>query len=399
VGDDGSLDWPSARQLGYDKTVTQTSTHTEQRASELAPPAPALSAPESDWPVVVEVTRGREIESVHRGAIVVMTGDGDLVATLGRGSSRVFYRSAAKVFQAIPLIELGAAERYRLTPVELAVIIGSHSGEAIHREVVRSILAKADLAVEALQCGTHMPFDEGTAKALRAAGAHPDLLHNNCSGKHAGMLVLARHLGAPIETYLDPTHPIQQMILARLAQFAAVREEEVGVAVDGCSAPVFAVPLQAMARSYGNLVAPTADLPERTREAARQVVAAMVEAPEMVGGTRLRLDTDLMRALPGQIVSKVGAEGVQLLGLLPCPRYPRGLGIAIKIEDGDIRRARDPVVLETLRQLGLFESGIPDSLAAYAYAQVINHRRLQVGEVRPAFALSFGARGSSREAR
>ncbi len=349
--------------------------------------------------MVVEVTRGGEVESAHRGAIVVISGDGEAVASLGRVSSRVFYRSAAKPFQAIPLIESGAADRYRLTPVELAVIIGSHSGEAIHREVVGSILVKTALPVELLQCGTHMPFDEGTAKALRAAGERPDLLHNNCSGKHAGMLALARHVGAPAETYLDPTHPIQRMILARLAQFAGVREEEVGIAVDGCSAPVFAVSLQAMARSYARLVAPPDDLSEGSREAARRVVAAMLEAPEMVGGTRQRLDTDLMRALPGQIVSKVGAEGVQLLGLLPCPRYPRGLGIAIKIEDGDTRRARDPVVLETLRQLGLFESGIPDSLAAYARSQVTNHRKLPVGEVRPAFDLCFHGRPSSREGR
>lgn len=349
--------------------------------------------------MVVEVTRGGEVESAHRGAIAVLSGEGEVEASLGRISSRVFYRSAAKPFQAIPLIESGAADRYRLTPVELAVIIGSHSGEAIHREAVRSILAKADLSVEQLQCGPHMPFDEATTKALRAAGERPDLLHNNCSGKHAGMLVLACHVGAPTETYLDPTHPIQRMILAHLAQFAGVREEEVGIAVDGCSAPVFAVPLEAMARSYARLVAPPDDLPESSREAARRVVAAMIEAPEMVGGTRQRLDTDLMRALPGQIVSKVGAEGVQLLGLLPCARYPRGLGIAIKVEDGDTRRARDPVVLETLRQLGLFESGIPDSLAGYARSQVTNHRRLPVGEVRPAFALTFGADPSSREGR
>ena len=372
--------------------MTQIRFHSELHASGLGP---------SDAPVVIEVTRGTEVESVHRGSIAVVTGDGGPVASLGKVTTRIFYRSAAKPFQAIPLIESGAADRYRLTPVELAVIIGSHSGEAIHREVVRSILAKAELPVDALQCGVHMPFDEGTTKALRAAGERPDLLHNNCSGKHAGMLALARQMGAPTETYLDPTHPVQRMILTYVAQFAGVREEEVGIAVDGCSAPVFAVPLEAMARSYARLVAPPDDLPERSQEAARRVVAAMVEAPEMVGGTRQRLDTDLMRALPGQIVSKVGAEGVQLLGLLPCPRYPRGLGIAIKIEDGDTRRARDPVVLETLRQLGLFESGLPDSLTGYARSQVTNHRRLPVGEVRPAFALSFPlsfhGRLSSRE--
>ncbi|MFN6202857.1 MAG: asparaginase, partial [Acidobacteriota bacterium] len=164
---------------------------------------------------------------------------------------------------------------------------------------------------------------------------------------------------------------------------------QIVVAVDGCSAPVFGVSLRAMALSYARLVDPAGSTPRR--QAARRILAAMLEFPEMVGGTRHRLDTDLMRALPGRIVSKVGAEGVQLIGVLPTAAYPRGLGVAIKIEDGDIRRARDPVVIEVLRQLGVLDEEALSPLQDYRQATLRNHRHLAVGEVRTAFNLFGGS--------
>lgn len=338
----------------------------------------------SQPPVLIEITRGKMVESLHRGWIAVVEPGGEVLACQGEIETRTYYRSAAKPFQAIPLVTSGAAERYQLSTAELAVITGSHSGESIHLDAVGSILGKIGLSETALQCGAHMPFDDATAKQLRAEGRHAGILHNNCSGKHAGMLALALFRGAPIESYLDPEHPIQREILAEVARFSGTPAEEIVIAVDGCSAPVFGLSLKAMARSYATLVGP-AELDSVRAAAARRIVAAMIGHPEMVGGTRHRLDTDLMRALPGRIVSKVGAEGVQLLGVLPCPRYPSGLGIAIKIEDGDIRRARDPVVIETLSQLGLLDPAQRQQLAGYAPAKVHNHRRLEVGEVRPAF--------------
>jgi L-asparaginase II len=345
-------------------------------------------------PALIEVTRGALVESRHRGFIAVANAEGELIASLGDVKVTAFYRSAAKLFQAVPLITSGAADHFGFTPRELAAIIGSHSGEDAHREAVAAILTKIGLDETALQCGTHMPFDEATAQKLRVEGKQPTILHNNCSGKHAGMLALARFLGAPIEHYLHSGHPAQRQIRAALAHFACVPADEIIVAVDGCSAPVFAVTVEAMARSYARLVGwEHSDLEENLRAAARRVVESMIEYPEMIGGTRGRLDTDLMRVARGRMISKVGAEGVHLLGVLPEARYPSGLGIAIKVEDGDTRRARDPVVIETLRQLGLLGKEQCAQLAGYARAAVRNHQRLEVGEVRPCFRLSVNGAG------
>ena len=335
---------------------------------------------------LIEVTRGAFVESRHRGHIVAVDPSGHVVAQLGNLKTVAPYRSAAKPFQAIPLITSGAADYFGFTAQQLAVINGSHSGEAEHVAVVQSILDKIGLPSDALQCGAHMPFDDVTAKQLRASGQAPHVLHNNCSGKHAGMLALATYLRHPIENYLDPEHPIQRMMRVTLARFADTAYDNIGIAVDGCSAPVFITSIKAMARSYAQLVSGQAE-DQTMNEAAARVVNSFIEHPEMIGGTRNRLDTDLMRAARGQIISKVGAEGVQLLGVLPCERYPHGLGIAIKVEDGDIKRARDPIVIETLRQLGLLDAAQLTQLAPYAQATIYNHRKLAVGEVRTCFKL------------
>ncbi len=339
-------------------------------------------------PVLIEVTRGSMIESRHRGYIAVVDGAGDIVANLGDIGTLAWFRSAAKPFQTIPIITSGAAARYGFTPLELALITGSHSGENIHVEAVVSILNKISLDESALKCGAHMPFDDASAKKLREDNRQPRPLHNNCSGKHAGMLAFARHIGEPLENYIDPDHPIQRIIRSTVARFADTPDEKINIAVDGCSAPVFGLSVEAMARSYARLAGARDSLVESDLFiAAESVVNAMIEYPEMIGGTRDRLDTDLMRAANGRIISKVGAEGVQLLGVKPNQRYPKGLGIAIKIEDGDIRRARDPVVIETLRQLGLLSDDQIGVLARYARAPVLNHRQVEVGAVRTCFTI------------
>jgi L-asparaginase II len=339
-------------------------------------------------PVLIEVTRGELVESGHRGWIVAIDADGRTVASAGDTESRAWFRSAAKPFQTIPIIASGASDRFSFTQRELAVITGSHSGESIHLDAVYSILNKIGLDESALLCGAHLPFDEAAANQLRAESRQPRALHNNCSGKHAGMLAFARHIGEPVENYIDPNHPIQLQIRVLLARFADVPVDDIAIAIDGCSAPVFGLSLEAMARSYAQLAGHEhTDIEAPLASAAYRVVLAMIECPEMVGGSRNRLDTDLMLAAKGRIISKVGAEGVQLLGVRPCTRYPKGLGIAIKIEDGDIRRARDPVVIETLRQLGLLNGGQLSALSRYARSTVFNHRRIEVGEVRPCFTL------------
>jgi len=337
---------------------------------------------------LVEVTRGSLVESRHRGFIAVVDAAGAIVASLGDIGTPVWFRSAAKPFQAIPIIASGAATRYGFTPRELAVIAGSHSGENAHLETVLSILNKIALDESALKCGAHLPFDEASAKRLRGENREPSALHNSCSGKHAGMLAFAKHIGEPVENYLDPDHPIQRRIRSTLARFADAPVDEIKIAVDGCSAPVFGLSVEAMARSYARLAgARRAGVEPEMAAAADAIFSAMIEYPEMVGGTRDRLDTDLMLAAKGEIISKVGAEGAQLLGVKPNERYPKGLGIAIKIEDGDIRRARDPVVIETLRQLGLLDDAQLAALASYARSTIFNHRKIEVGEVRTCFKL------------
>ena len=354
------------------------------QTSILDPRASTLQAP----PVLVEVTRGSLIESSHRGFIAVVDASGAVVASLGDISAPAWLRSAGKPFQTIPVITSGAAARYGFTSRELAVIAGSHSGESAHLETVLSILNKIGLDESALKCGAHMPFDEASAKRLRAENREPGALHNNCSGKHSGMLAFAKHAGEPLENYLDPDHPIQRRIRSTLARFADIHVDEIDIAVDGCSAPVFGLSVEAMARSYARLAAAgPAGIEPELAAAADCVVSAMIEHPEMVGGTRGRLDTDLMLAAKGGIISKVGAEGVQLLGVKPNERYPKGLGVAIKIEDGDIRRARDPVAIETLRQLGLLDDSQLAALARYARSTIFNYRKIEVGEVRTCFKL------------
>jgi L-asparaginase II len=344
------------------------------------------SAPQSV--PLIEVTRGAMTESRHRGFIAVADAHGEVIASLGEISARTWYRSAAKPFQAIPLITSGAADHFKFTQRELAVTIASHSGEAVHLAAVSSILSKIGLDESALLCGAHTPFDPTAAAKLQREGRTPTALHNNCSGKHAGMLALAKFLNEPVADYINPAHAIQQQIRVALAMFADTPVDEISLAIDGCSAPVFGLSVAAMARSYAQLVAiEQTEIPERFHSAARRVVNAMREFPEMIGGTVDSLDTDLMRVARGRLISKVGAEGVQLLGVLPCAEYPRGLGVAIKIEDGDARRARDPVVIETLRQLGLLDQAQLARLERYAHSIVRNHRQLEVGAVRACFKL------------
>ncbi len=337
---------------------------------------------------LVEVTRGSMVESVHRGYIAAIDANGTIIASLGKMETMTWYRSAAKPFQTIPLVASGAADNYKLSQSELAVINGSHSGEKNHLEAVASILRKAGLTESDLLCGSHMPFDDESAKRLRAEGQSPQILHNNCSGKHSGMLAFAKFIGQPTDNYIDPQHPVQKQILDVVSRFADVPVEDVAIAVDGCSAPVFGVSIEAMARSYARLVGVRhTTIEPKLASAAERVVNSMLEFPEMVGGSRNRLDTDLMRATRGRVISKVGAEGVQLLGIMPCERYPAGLGVAIKIEDGDIRRARDPVVIETLRQLGLLDGNQLAQLSNYTRSTVFNHRKIEVGEIRTCFKL------------
>jgi L-asparaginase II len=342
---------------------------------------------------LVEVRRGSITESRHRGHIAAVDADGQIVAYIGAPETLTYLRSSAKPHQAISLVSSGAAARFRLTDQELAVACASHNGEPIHTETVAGMLSKIGLDPSALKCGTHEPFSAEVARALRERGEMPNVLQNNCSGKHTGMLALAAHLGAPTETYDQPDNPAQLLIGRIIAQFSGVPLEDIAVGIDGCGVPVFGITVRAMALMYARLVAPLEEWDRETREACRRVTGAMMKHPEMVGGTRDRLDTEMMRATDGRLISKVGAEGVYTVGVLPSDRFPRGLGLALKIEDGEDRRARPTVVIEALRQLGVLEGAALNAVKPYASFPVRNNRGDTVGEVRSSFKLKINDSG------
>lgn len=335
--------------------------------------------------VLVEVTRGGVVESRHHGFIVAVDGAGANVAQVGDAEMVTFLRSSAKPFQALPLIVSGAADRFGFNNQEIAIACGSHSGEQFHVETARVMLEKIGLSKDKLKCGLHEPFDRETAREMKRRGEKPDVLQNNCSGKHTAMLALALHTNADIEAYDAIDNPIQQLIKSYVARFANLDVSEIQVAVDGCGVPVFGMSLRNMARMYAHLVCVPREFDDELKHAAHRVVSAMRDYPEMIGGTRDRIDTEIMRV--GQVISKVGAEGVYTAGVLPCERYPKGLGVAIKIEDGDDKRARALAVIEVLRALGVTdESGI-NSLRSQAKYEVLNNRREKVGEIAAVFKL------------
>ena len=337
---------------------------------------------------LVEVTRGGITESRHRGHVVAVEPDGAIAAYLGAPETVTYLRSSAKPHQAIPLVASGAADRFGFTEKEIALACASHSGEPIHTEVAASMLRKIGLGPEALKCGVHEPFSPEVTRELREKGEEPNVLQNNCSGKHAGMLTLALHLGAPTETYDEPTNPVQLAIGKTVSRFCGIAIEDIAVGTDGCGVPVFGITVKAMALMYARLVATPMEFDEKTRNATARIVSAMTTYPELIGGTADRLDTEIMRAAPGRLVSKVGAEGVYTVGILPCKDWPRGLGLALKIEDGDDHRARPTVVIESLRQLGILADESLEAVARYAFFPVRNRRGDVVGEVTPEFKLN-----------
>src|SRR5437870_4008895 len=205
---------------------------------------------------LVQVTRGAIIESRHRGHVVAVDGDGRIVAYLGAPETVTYLRSSAKPHQAIPLIASGAADRFGFTEKEIALASASHSGEPIHTEVAASMLKKIGLDPRALKCGTHEPFSPEVSRQLREKGEEPNVLQNNCSGKHAGMLALALHLGAAIETYDQPNSPVQLEIGRTISQFSGVPLEDIAVGVYGCGVPVCGVTVKAMALMDARLGSP-----------------------------------------------------------------------------------------------------------------------------------------------
>ena len=338
---------------------------------------------------LVEVSRGSIVESRHRGHLIAVDGQGKTVAALGAPETVTYIRSSGKPFQALPLLASGAADHFGFTEKEIAIACGSHSGEPEHVATVQSMLSKIGMDEDALKCGAHVPFSPDEARQLVENHQQPSVLQNNCSGKHAGMLAFALHLGAPAETYDQPANPVQQQILNAVSTFSDVPVEDLAIGTDGCGAPIFGLPVHAMALMYARLIKPPDKFAPAIKNACQRLVNAMISFPEMVGGKNGRLDTELIRAGRGRLISKIGAEGVYTVGALPCDQWPDGLGFALKIEDGDDHRARPPAVIEALRQLDLLSAEDLTALADYSPTPIRNRRGDHVGEARAAFTLEI----------
>ena len=321
-------------------------------------------------PVLVEVTRGNRVESIHRGAIAVCDADGRIRLAVGDIGADAYPRSSLKPIQALPLIESGAAERYSLGNEEIALACASHSGEPQHTTRVAAWQAKIGCSVSDLACGAHRPMHEVTANEMVARGEKWTPVHNNCSGKHTGFMTVARMLGAPVAGYEQPGHAVQRLVERTFSEMSGV-PGPLPYGIDGCTVPNFAVPLRALALAMARIADP-AQLAPRRADACRRIVSAMTAHPELVAGTG-RACTRLMQQSPA-IAVKTGAEGV-FVAILPA----LGLGVALKVEDG-AGRAAETAIAALLIGLG----ALPDEAAAQslAHAPVLDTRGRSVGERR-----------------
>jgi L-asparaginase II len=325
----------------------------------------------------VHVLRGGLLESRHCVHLAAIRPDGTLLASLGEANFSSFLRSSAKAFQAIPLVQI--MNKFKLEPQHLAVAMASHAGEDAHVNAVADFQARAGIDPNWLVCGIHWPFDDVARAALRAKGERPSVLHNNCSGKHTGMLAACIARGWPTTGYANADHPLQLEIVAHLKKLMNLETLETGV--DGCSVPCFRMPLSNAALGMAKLAAPDQNL-EYT-EIFETEFAAMRAHPNLIAGTGL-IDTLLMTHVPN-LASKIGAESYMLVAVKDSQHGP--FGIAMKIEDGN-ERARDVAMLEVLAQLGLLERH-DANFSSLSEPILRNHTGLEVGQIRPAFELQF----------
>ncbi|MGE5701595.1 MAG: asparaginase [Clostridia bacterium] len=329
---------------------------------------------------LVVVKRGNHIESTHKGSIAVVDWQGNLLYGAGDITRMTFTRSALKPVQAIPVIQSGAADRFLMNDKEIAILCGSHNGEEQHTQVVNSMLFRIGLAEDNLQCGAHPPYSQESYLELVKKQIEPSQIHNNCSGKHTGMLALALHLESDISTYHKMEHPVQRKVLEALLELAELTEEQVISGIDGCGVPNFGLPLNKMAQVFAKLANPEHLHPQSLKQAIKRITHAMQQYPEMVSGTN-EFCTEVMKVCKSKLIAKAGAEGVYCLGLLD-----KGIGIAIKAEDGNLRSAY-PAAVEVLKQLGELTPQELEALESFHTPVIKNRKGEHVGRVEPVFQL------------
>ena len=333
--------------------------------------------PQDSSPVLAEVVRGGMVESRHHASVAVVDAHGGIVRAWGDVELPIYGRSAIKPLLAIPLVESGAADRFKLGQAEIALATASHNAEPRHLETVKSWLHRIGLGVEDLECGPHYPSHEPTMQAMLRARAEPTRAHNNCSGKHAGFLSTALHVGEKTKGYIQYEHPVQQRLLGILEQMSGCELGDVPRGIDGCGIPVIAIPIANTALAMAQMADPH-HLPDERAAACHRILEAMMAEPFMVAGTD-RFCTKVMSAVPGKAAIKVGAEGVYC-GALP----QHGLGICLKVTDG-ASRAAEVVMGQVLRHLGVIDDKMAETLNATLTPIVKNWAGTPTGQVRPAF--------------
>ncbi len=337
-------------------------------------------------PLLVDVLRGGSVESAHRGAVVVLDADGAVLTSLGDIDRPVFARSAVKVLQALPLLESGAADQLALGDDELAIACASHNGEVAHTRTVSGMLAKAGVDADALECGTHWPYLDAAVRELAAQGRPPNALHNNCSGKHAGFVCLAHamcggvNLRQYVRGYAAPGHPVMREVSAALQAATGADLARAPLGTDGCSMPTFGIALRRLALGFARVGSGTG-LRDGHARAARRLRAAVAKAPHMVAGTG-RFDSRVMALLGERVFCKVGAEGVY------CAALPgRGLGVAIKIDDGNNARACEVVMAAVIEAFVTLDDAEASFMRSLSDVVLKNWNGVEVGALRASAAL------------
>ncbi|HYE82210.1 MAG TPA: asparaginase [Clostridia bacterium] len=328
----------------------------------------------------VNVYRDGYIESQHHIHIAVVDRRRELLYSFGDPTHATFARSSMKPIQAIPIIGTGTADAFKLETEDIAVMCASHNGEPIHRSRILSILERVGKTESALKCGTHIPRDLDSYKALIKDGKDLSPVFSNCSGKHSGMIATAVHLKEDLDNYYQLGHPVQQRILDTISELLCYPKDKIGIGIDGCGVPVHQLPLNYIALGFAHLADPDGVEDSKHSQALKTIRNAMMAHPELVAG-KDRFDTDVMRAFKGRLVSKSGAEGVQCIGDLET-----GLGIAIKAEDGN-GRAVMVAMMEVLRQLGIGNGEIYKELSNYVETPIKNMKKEIIGMIKPAFTL------------
>lgn len=393
-----SLALPS---VGMPRTPARTSSEPADRPSSVARTAQRPALPRARYPrgaaapLLAELRRGPFVESRHRGHVVEVDISGRVEMGVGDPDYVTSLRSAVKPFALAALLDAGAAKEFHLTDPEIAVMAASHHGEDSHVRTIQAVLRRAGLSQSLLACGLEgAPADHRTAARLAREGETPSQIRHMCSGFHTASLLLSRLSGWTLDDYWRPEHPSQLAVAEVVARIFRVRRGDLVTATDNCGVPTYAFPLTSIARSFALLADPASganDSQSPLVPALTRIRDAMIAAPEMVGGTHDASDTQLMRARPGLIVSKGGAEGLRGVGILPGARASKSVaaGLALKIEDGDPGgRANRAVSVEALAQLGVFGPQVLERLTDFRRPPMRDPRGVEIAATAPVFELA-----------